>query len=77
MLEGHSTLVHSVAFSLDGELVVYGPYYGTIRLWDVTTGAVPQTLDGYHSDSDTVPSVAFLPYSKQAVSRLGDRIVRL
>ena len=46
----------------------------TVQLWDTATGAVLQILEGY---THWVSSVAFLPDSKQVVSRSGDRIVQL
>jgi WD40 repeat protein len=44
-LEGHSDPVMSVAFSPDGQLVASGSYGGTVKLWDVATGAVLETLE--------------------------------
>jgi len=54
-------LVSSVAFSPDGKQVVSGSGDRTIRLWDATTGASLQTLEGH---SDLVSSVAFSPDGK-------------
>lgn len=51
--------VSSVAFSRDGKQVVSGSYNKTVRLWDVTTRAQLQALDGY---TDSVRSVAFSTY---------------
>jgi len=39
--------VISVAFSLDGVLLVSGSYDGTIKLWDVQTGGVVKTFCGH------------------------------
>jgi WD40 repeat protein len=63
-----------MAFSPDGKQVVSGSRDKTVRLWDATTGAALQTLEGY---SDLVNSVAFSPDSKQVVSGSYNKTVRL
>jgi WD40 repeat protein len=72
--KGHLESVSSVAFSLDGKLVVSGSYYKMVRLWDTVTGAVLQILKGH---SNSVSSVAFSPDGKLVVSGSGDKTVRL
>jgi WD40 repeat protein len=37
-LEGHSDWVYSMAFSLNGKLLVFGSHNKTVKLWDPTTG---------------------------------------
>ncbi|KAF7595224.1 hypothetical protein BBP40_006970 [Aspergillus hancockii] len=55
-LEGHSSPVQSVAFSLDGQMVASGSADETIKLWDAKTGQQLRTLEGH---SSFVQSVAF------------------
>ena len=43
-LSGHISYVTSVAFSLDGRLLVSGSYDKTVKLWDVQTGGVINTF---------------------------------
>jgi WD40 repeat protein len=73
-LEGHSSSVYSVAFSLDSRQVVSGSDDNTVRLWDTVTGAALQTLEGH---SHAVLSVDFSLDSRQVVSGSDDDTIRL
>ena len=44
-LEGHSSLVSSVAFSHDGTQVVSGSDDKTVKIWDASSGACLKTLN--------------------------------
>jgi WD40 repeat protein len=57
-LQGHSSDVHSVAFSPDGRTLASGSLDETIKLWDTPSGQLLHTLQDH---SDTVLSVAFSP----------------
>ena len=73
-LEVHGSIVNSVAFSLDGKLVVLGSYDGTIKLWDTATGVCERTLEGH---SHWVSSIAFSPDGKLVASGSYDRTIKL
>lgn len=60
-LEGHSTVVQSVAFSPDGKILASGCWDKTINLWDVATGELLHTLTGH---SYGVTAVTFVPQPK-------------
>jgi len=47
VLSGHTEYVTSLAFSLDGTLLVSGSYDNTIKLWDVQTGGAVKTFCGH------------------------------
>ena len=45
-LLGHSWVVTSVCLSADGTKVASGSEDGTVKIWNVETGQVLQTLEG-------------------------------
>jgi WD40 repeat protein len=55
-LTGHSKSVKSVAVSPDGQRIISGSADGTIKVWDLQTGALAQTLE---ESGNEVVSVAF------------------
>jgi len=58
-LTGHTNRVNSVAFSPDGQTLVSGSGDGTVRLWQVSNGALRETFD--EETGPGVHSVAFSP----------------
>lgn len=52
VLSGHAYNIHSLAFSLDGTLLVSGSVDKTVKLWDIQTGGVIKTF----SDPPFLPS---------------------
>ncbi len=45
-LLGHTDTVTSVGFNFNGSLLLTGSYDGTIKIWNIETGTLAQTLDG-------------------------------
>ena len=64
-LEGHTDWISHASFSPDGKLIASASADGTVRLWDVATGAMLQTLEGYTED---FKAIAFSPDGKQVAS---------
>ena len=73
-LEGHSSLVSSVAFSSDSKLIVSGGYDKIVKIWDAITGECLKTLEGH---SNPVLSAAFSSDSKLIVSGSTDKTIKI
>ena len=71
---GYEIRVHSVAFSLDGNMLASGNFGRTIALWNVSTGELHHTFTGH---ADQVVSVAFSPDGKTLASASWDGTVLL
>ncbi|KKF97007.1 Vegetative incompatibility protein HET-E-1 [Ceratocystis platani] len=72
-LEGHSS-VTSVVFSNDGQRLASGSRDDTVKIWDATSGACLQTLEGH---SKTVTSVVFSNNGQRLASGSSDNTVKI
>jgi WD domain, G-beta repeat len=73
-LEGHTSIVMSVAFSSDNTRIVSASYDKTIRIWSVSDGKCLHTLKGHTS---TVMSVAISSDNTRIVSGSDDQTIRI
>ncbi len=81
---GHTKQVNAVAYSLDGKTLVSGSTDGTVRLWEVTTGAQKVVLGRtswinflFPWLNPPVNSVAYSPDGKTVAAASWDRKLRL
>jgi dipeptidyl aminopeptidase/acylaminoacyl peptidase len=72
---GHTDVVRSVAFSIDGEYIVSGSRDKTVKLWSVSSGSEIMTFRGH---AGYVLSVCLSPGGRQIVSAgAEDRTVKI
>ena len=74
LLKGHTGDVTSVSFSPDGQMLASGSVDKTVRVWDVNTGVLLNTLIGH---TDMVTSVSFSPDGQMLTSGSWDKTVIL
>ena len=73
-LRGHEGPVRSVAYSPDGRRIVSGSKDGTLRIWNVASGAVLLVLRGH---DDSVGSVSWSHDGNRIVSGSDDRTIHI
>ena len=73
-LEGHTSTVDSVRFTLDGELLLSAAWDGSIRLWDLATG---EQLRVYEGHADRVYMIDLMPNGEQFISASRDKTLKL
>ncbi len=73
-LRGHEGPVRSVAYSPDGRRIVSGSADGTLRIWNVVSGAVLLVLRGH---DDSVGSVSWSHDGNRIVSGSDDRTIHI
>jgi len=73
-LQGHSHFVQDVVVSSDGQFALSGSWDGTLRLWDLNTGATTRRFVGHTKD---VLSVAFSADNRQILSGSRDKSIKL
>jgi WD40 repeat protein/tRNA A-37 threonylcarbamoyl transferase component Bud32 len=73
-LIGHSEIVKSVAISPDGEMIVSGSNDKTIKIWNLKTGLLINTLTEHF---DMVYSIAISPDGQTLVSGSYDKTIKI
>ena len=65
ILIGHSGGLRSVSYSPDGSQLASVSREKSVRIWDVTSGALLKCLEGH---TGGVKSVSFSPHGRESVS---------
>ncbi len=73
-LQGHEGSVISVSYSPDGQTLASGSLDKTVKLWEVGTGKLLQTLKGHEG---SVRSVSYSPDGQTLASGSEDKTVKL
>src|SRR5208282_545483 len=73
-LQGHTAMVSSAEFRLDGKRVVTASDDSTARVWDADTGKPLAPLQGH---AEQVYTAAFSPEGKRVVTASDDKTARV
>src|SRR5258705_1273217 len=74
VLEGHTDHCRCITFSPDGGRLISGSDDFSVRLWDISTGALLRVMEGH---SDVVLSVTYSPDGRYIASGSYDNTVRI
>jgi len=73
-MDGHSNFVQDVQISTDGQFGLSGSWDGSLRLWDLASGASTARFNGHTKD---VMSCAFSPDNRQIISGGRDKSIKV
>jgi WD40 repeat protein/TolB-like protein len=73
VLEGHTSVVNSVAYSPDGRQIISGSTDGTIKIWDSRDGRLLRSIS-VPTNRGAVSFVAYNPSGEKIVSAVGSLI---
>jgi WD40 repeat protein len=76
-LKGHSGIVTSVAFSLDGRFLATASFDGTAKLWDATTGKDLRTFGKAATQLSALLTVAFSPDGRRLAAAGANGLARI
>ncbi|MEC4818133.1 MAG: serine/threonine-protein kinase [Scytonema sp. PMC 1069.18] len=77
-IKAHSSMVHAVAISPNGQMIASGGSDNTVKLWYLATGKLVRTLGGWFSGhSNIVNTVAFSPDGELLASGSWDDTIKL
>lgn len=74
VLKGHELAITAIAFRPDGKEVATGSYDKTVRIWDVETGKLKQTITG---PEEWVSGLVYRFKGERVAASSGDKTIRI